>query len=247
MGTIFWVEEAKSTNSVVSAAADRLEHGTAAAAHAQTAGRGQRGNSWESEPGKNLTFSVLLKPKSLPASRQFEISEIVAIAVAKVLRDELGTDDIKIKWPNDIYYLDKKIVGILIENSLTGVGIDRSIAGIGINVNQAVFLSDAPNPISMLAISGRERALAPLLDRVVAQIVSDFDAYEAAPDPDALATEYKSMMWRAEGFWPYRDNLCGETIEARIADVASTGHLTLALKDDTQRTYAFKEVAAILP
>lgn len=247
MGTIFWVEEATSTNSVIAAAADRLEHGTAVAAHKQTAGRGQRGNSWESEPGKNLTFSLLLKPKSLPAARQFEISQIVSIAVAQVLRDELDTDDVKIKWPNDIYYKDKKIVGILIENSLTGATIDRSIAGIGINVNQAAFRSDAPNPISMLAISGRERELSPLLARFVAKIVGDFDAYEAAPDPKVLAARYRSMMWRGEGYWPYRDNLTGETIQACIADVAPTGHLTLAPEPPASpRTYAFKEVAAIL-
>lgn len=246
MSTIFWVEEATSTNSVVSASAHLLDHGTAAAAHAQTAGRGQRGNSWESEPGKNLTFSLLLKPNSLPASRQFEISQIVAIAVAKVLREELRTDDVKIKWPNDIYYKDKKICGILIENSLTGPAIDRSIAGIGINVNQAVFHSDAPNPISMRAISGNEYELNPLLIRFVRRIVGDFDAYEAAPDPEALSALYKSMMWRAEGYWPYRDNLTGETIEARILDVAPTGHLTLAPVDGGPRTYAFKEVTALL-
>lgn len=246
MNTIFWVEEATSTNSVISSISDKLDHGTAAAAHTQTAGRGQRGNSWESEPGKNLTFSLLLKPKALPASRQFEISEIVAIAVAKVLRDELRTDDIKIKWPNDIYYLDKKIVGILIENSLTGSRIDRSIAGIGINVNQAEFRSDAPNPVSMLAISGIERPLAPLLVRFVTQIVSDFDSYEADPTPESLSTRYKAMMWRREGYWPYRDNLTGEYIEARITDVAPTGHITLEPRDSAPRSYAFKEVTAIL-
>ncbi len=247
MGTIFWVEEATSTNSVLAAAADRLEHGTAVAAHKQTAGRGQRGNSWESEPGKNLTFSLLLKPKALPAARQFEISQIVSIAVAQVLREELGTDDVKIKWPNDIYYKDKKIVGILIENSLTGAAIERSIAGIGINVNQATFHSDAPNPISMFAISGHERALSPLLARFVSRIVGDFDAYEAAPDPEVLSARYRAMMWRGEGYWPYRDCLTGETIQARIADVAPTGHLTLAPPAPAStRTYAFKEVAAIL-
>lgn len=246
MSEIVWVDEAKSTNSLMIAQVDSLGHGATLAARAQTAGRGQRGNSWEAEPGKNLTFSLLLRPKTLPAARQFEISEIVSIAVAKVLREELATGDIKIKWPNDIYYRDKKICGMLIENALTGAAIDRSIAGIGINVNQSVFRSDAPNPISMVAIDGRERPLEPLLERFVSQIVNDFDAYEAAPDPQALLTQYKSMMWRAEGYWPYRDNLTGETIQARIADVAPTGHLTLAPISAPPRTYAFKEVAALL-
>lgn len=246
MSEIIWVDEATSTNLLLASRADSLGHGSAISARKQTAGRGQRGNSWESEPGKNLTFSLLLKPKALPASRQFEISQIVAIGVASALRDELATDRVKIKWPNDIYYDDKKICGILIENSLTGAGIDRSIAGIGINVNQAVFHSDAPNPVSMLAISGRECELEPLLSRIVARIVGDFDRYEAAPNPAALSALYASMLWRADGYWPYHDILADETIQARIVSIAPTGHLTLALPDGTARTYAFKEVSAIL-
>lgn len=246
MNNIIWVDQATSTSTLLAAQADSLGHGSAIAAHTQTAGRGQRGNSWEAEPGKNLTFSLLLRPKSLPAARQFELSQVVAIAVASTLRDELASDDIKIKWPNDIYWRDKKICGMLIEHALTGPAIDRSIAGIGINVNQAAFRSDAPNPISMLSISGREWDLQPLLQRFVDQIIADFDAYEAAPYPAALAEKYKSMLWRAEGCHPYRDNLTGETIQARIASVAPTGHLTLALPDGQERSYAFKEVAAIL-
>lgn len=245
MANIIKVEEAGSTNTMLAAITD-APHGTALSARSQTAGRGQRGNSWEAAPGKNLTFSLLLRPGSIPAARQFEISEIVAIAIARVLRRRLGTDRVRIKWPNDIYYDDLKICGILIENTLCGNYIERSIAGIGINVNQERFLSDAPNPVSMLNIAGHKFDLDRLLDETVSAIVSDFDAYSASPDTRALTSLYRSMLWRGDGFRPYRDNLVGEDIRARIAEVSPTGTLTLETAAGELRSYAFKEVTALL-
>ncbi|MDE6653825.1 MAG: biotin--[acetyl-CoA-carboxylase] ligase, partial [Muribaculaceae bacterium] len=141
MCTIIYVDEADSTNNLLAAESHRLSHGTALMARRQTAGKGQRGNSWEAAPGKNLTFSLLLRPQSILASHQFELLQVVAISIVKVLRSQLDTDEIYIKWPNDIYYRDKKICGILIENSISGISIERSIVGIGINVNQDVFTS----------------------------------------------------------------------------------------------------------
>lgn len=246
MCTIVYVDFAESTNSLLAASAKKFEHGTALAAHSQTSGRGQRGNKWESEPGKNLTFSVLLRPTTIVASHQFELLQIVSIAVVKVLRAQLGTNDIHIKWPNDIYFRDHKICGILIENTLSGPAISQSIIGIGINVNQDRFVSDAPNPISMAQISGREYDLDDLLEYFVTQIVSDFDAYEADPEPTTLAARYRFMMWRGEGYWPYRDNITGKGFDARIAAIAPTGHLTLATTGGAFHTYAFKEVSAVL-
>ena len=113
----------------------------------QTQGRGQRGNQWESEPNKNLLLSTLIKPKELPIEHNFLLSEVVALAVKKTLDQHCC--DISIKWPNDIYWKDKKIAGILIENTWMGRFVNTCIAGIGININQTNFLSDAPNPISL--------------------------------------------------------------------------------------------------
>ena len=245
MANIIKVEEAGSTNTMLAALTD-APHGTALSARSQTAGRGQRGNSWEAAPGKNLTFSLLLRPETIPAARQFEISEIVAIAIARVLRRRLDTDRVRIKWPNDIYYDDLKICGILIENTLCGNYIERSIAGIGINVNQERFLSDAPNPVSMLNIAGHEFDLDRLLDETVSAIVGDFDAYSASPDTEALTSLYRSMLWRGDGFRPYRDNLAGEDIRARIVEVSPSGILTLETAAGELRSYAFKEVTALL-
>lgn len=246
MCTIIYVDEADSTNTMLAKAASDFEHGTALAAHCQSAGKGQRGNRWEAEPWKNLTFSILLRPKAILASHQFELLQVVAISIVKVLRSQLDTDEIYIKWPNDIYYRDKKICGILIENTLSGAGIERSIVGIGINVNQDKFLSDAPNPVSMKQIAGHAFDLDDLLEHFVTQVVCDFDKYESTLNSTQLAARYRFMMWRGEGFWPYIDNITGQRIEGRIAAVAPTGHLTLADHDGKVRTYAFKEITAVL-
>ncbi len=116
----------------------------------QTAGKGQGTNSWESERGKNLTFSVLLHPQDIPANKQFSISMLVSLALCEALGQHIG--DLSIKWPNDIYWRNAKIAGILIEHRISGSLIRDSIIGIGLNVNQRHFLSDAPNPVSLWQI-----------------------------------------------------------------------------------------------
>lgn len=242
---IRWVDSAASTNSLLASEAAGLGHGAVVAARSQTAGRGQRGNSWESEPGANLTFSMLLKPSAIEAASQFELSMIVALAVCDSLADASGRE-FNVKWPNDIYCGDNKICGILIENSLEGRRIARSIAGIGINVNQRRFYSDAPNPVSLVGLTGRTYELEPLLDDVCSRILTRLSDYEAAPDPDALVAEYRSRLWRGTGFHRWFDALAGETVEACIDHVDVTGLLTLACRDGSRRTFAFKEVAAVL-
>lgn len=242
---IIWVDEATSTNSLLASRCDCLPHGAAIAARRQTAGRGQRGNSWESAPGANLTFSLLLRPSVITAATQFELSMIVALGVCDSLAAASGLE-FKVKWPNDIYAGDKKICGILIENSLEGRRIGRSIAGIGINVNQREFLSDAPNPVSLICLTGHVYPLEPLLADVCRSIVERLGAYETNRDAEALSAEYRSRLWRGEGFHLWTDTASGEDFEAEIADVAVNGLLTLRDRQNKQHVYAFKEVAAVL-
>lgn len=242
---IVWVEEASSTNSLLAERCAELPHGAVIAARRQTAGRGQRGNSWESEPGANLTFSMLLRPTAIAAVAQFELSMIVALGVCDAL-EAAGGRPFRVKWPNDIYVGDKKICGILIENSLEGRRIGRSIAGIGINVNQREFLSDAPNPVSLTNLTGRMYELEPLLDAVCTAILDRMEVYEASPDPEKLTAEYCSRLWRGEGFHLWTDAATGKNFEAEIADVAVNGMLTLRDRQNKQHVYAFKEVAAVL-
>lgn len=243
-----WLEQADSTNTwlklqLASADAGRLSHGFVVAAVEQTAGRGQRGNSWEAEPGCNLTFSVLLRPDNIDAAEQFYISEAVALAVADAVDAHLAahSQSCRVKWPNDIYVGDQKIAGILIENSLAGRRIDSSICGIGLNVNQREFRSDAPNPVSMAQLTGVETPLEPLLADIRRRLLG----YLTPLNRDSLHRIYISRLWRGTGIWQWRDCTAGDTFAGSIASVAPTGHLTIAEPSGRIRTFAFKEVEAL--
>lgn len=139
-------KETDSTNNRLAQLCDRenIKEFTTLLVDKQTAGKGQRGNSWESAPGMNLTFSTVLYPSALKAREQFTLSMLIALSVY----DTLSTyaEGFSIKWPNDIYWKDKKICGILIENELEGAYLLRCIAGIGVNINQEHFVSPAPQP-----------------------------------------------------------------------------------------------------
>lgn len=243
---IIELEETASTNSWLADRARESSEGVTVLCRRQTAGRGQRGNSWESEPDKNITMSLLLKPAGLHPSRQFLVSQAVSVAIVTVLSRYLPGHEVCIKWPNDIYVSDRKICGILIENSITQSGINHCIVGMGINVNQTRFLSDAPNPVSMAMLTGREYPLRPLTEEIVDEILRETTAINP-DDTTGLQKRYSAMLWRREGYWPYTDNLRGERIMARIAGVAPDGILTLELADSGgHRSFAFKEVAACL-
>lgn len=235
---ITFLDCCSSTNTELAALADAPE-GTVVATHTQSAGRGQRGNSWEAEPGCNLTFSMLLRPVWLPIPRQFELSMVVSLAIADALSPYLPEPCI-IKWPNDIYCGLRKLCGILIEHKLSGSTIDRSIVGIGINVNQTTFVSDAPNPTSLALETGRSYDLSALLREVTDTIARYVDAYAANPQPEALRRRYMARLLWTAGAHPFRD--AEGAFTAHITDVDVDGTLTLS----NGRRYAFKEVAFII-
>ena len=143
------LDETESTNSYLKKVVkeERPEEGTLVIADFQTGGRGQMGNSWFSSKGDNLLFSLLVYPAQVKANEQFIISRIASLAIKNTL--DLFIDDIRIKWPNDIYWQDKKIAGILIENDLQGDVIDNSVIGIGLNINQEKFPAELPNLVSL--------------------------------------------------------------------------------------------------
>ena len=138
--------------------------GTVVSTQNQTAGRGQIGRTWESEPGKNISLSVIFYPKFLPVRRQFNLSIAVSLAVFDVVSDYVK--NVKIKWPNDIYIDRKKAAGILIQSSLSGNKIAAAVAGIGLNVNQDTFLSEAPNPVSLKNVLSREVSLDEISEKI---------------------------------------------------------------------------------
>ena len=165
---IVHIDETDSTNSWLRkrlAADERSDANLVIWAEYQTAGRGCGTNRWESERGENLTFSMAIHPKELPATQQFHISMAISLAICEALGQYIG--DVSIKWPNDIYWRNGKIGGILIENTLKGSSIMESIIGVGLNVNQRVFKSDAPNPVSMWQICEHETDRETLLKEIL--------------------------------------------------------------------------------
>ncbi|MCM1290861.1 MAG: biotin--[acetyl-CoA-carboxylase] ligase [Prevotella sp.] len=238
------LQETDSTNTYTFRNASELEHFTFVTAERQTAGRGQRGNSWESESGKNVTFSVLLKSENYPAREQFFISEAFSLAVCDALR-EFGVDA-KIKWPNDIYVGDRKICGILIEHAVMGMNIMQTVAGAGINVNQRIFLSDAPNPVSLRQLIGKDTDLERFTECVIECVCKRIDALFMSSDHSMYHEEYMLHLWRSDGYYLYRDGAEGKVFDARIVKIAPLGHITLEDKAGVEHTYAFKEVEFIL-
>lgn len=200
----------------------------------QTAGRGQGNNTWESERGKNLLFSVLLHPKDVPANKQFTISMQVSLAICEALGEYIG--DLSIKWPNDIYWRNAKLAGILIENRLCGSAICDSIVGIGLNVNQRRFQSDAPNPVSLWQICEHEIDR----ERLLREVLAALDRYQGRE----VREQYLSMLYRRKGFHPYAD--AGGTFMAELVDVEDDGYLLLRDDEGRTRRYAFKEVSFII-
>lgn len=237
------VEETDSTNSLIRQmmAEGDMPEGSVVVANYQTAGRGQVGNVWESEAGKNLMFSMVLYPSCIPVNRQFLISQIAALSVKEALDEYI--DGVSVKWPNDIYWRDKKICGMLIENDLSGRNLSDSIIGVGLNVNQKVFHSDAPNPVSLIQITGREIDRDELLENFRRRFYNYYLSL-LNEEYDEIRERYRASLYRGDGFYPYSDS--AGSFEARIHDIESTGHLHLELRDGTLRRYAFKEVSYII-
>lgn len=209
---------------------------TVAVAECQTAGRGQGTNSWESEGGKNLLFSILTHPTAVPPPQQFVISMAVALAICRTL--DTCADGFSIKWPNDIYWRHRKVCGILIENRLAGNCIRDCVIGIGLNVNQQVFRSDAPNPVSLFQITGHGHNRGLLLQHIL-------QAFAAMPlsDGEAIRTAYMERLYRRQGLFWFKDS--GGKFRAEVVTVEPDGHLVLRDEGGTLRPYAFKEVEHI--
>lgn len=213
-----------------------------AVASYQTAGRGQGTNTWESEPGKNLLFSLKLKPKNVEVRTQFLLSMTMAVAIKEAL--DCYADGFSLKWPNDIYWHDYKLSGTLIETSLKAGNIDSCIFGIGIDVNQREFHSDAPNPISLCSITQQEEDIDLLLQR----ILDSFERYYnilIAGGKSTILSLYHDSLYRRTGLYPYRDS--DGIFMASIEKVEADGHLVLRDDEDKLRSYAFKEVAIVIP
>jgi len=204
----------------------------------QMDGKGQPGNSWEAEDGRNLLFSIVLHPQHIPMDELFLLSELVSVSIKNAL--DKYASDITVKWPNDIYWKDKKLAGILIENSLQGSRIKTVVIGIGLNVNQKEFKSNAPNPVSLLQITGKRQNRKQLLNQICRNIMNLYNDF----DKDKIQTNYACSLYRKEGFHAYQaDNV---QFQAKISNVQPDGQLILESENGKSEGYYFKEVQFIL-
>jgi BirA family biotin operon repressor/biotin-[acetyl-CoA-carboxylase] ligase len=249
-----YIDETHSTSSLLRETYDdSLPHLFTIRTDFQTAGRGQAGNSWESEKGKNLLFSTLLRYPDVSAADQWRLSMLVAVAVREAIA--LSLSPLTIKWPNDIYYNDQKLVGILIENTLSGRHIAYTIAGIGINVNQIQWLSNAPNPVSMKQITGEEYDLESILNAFLEAI----QRWEKA-STEQLREEYIKHLYRRTGWHPYLERevsvaptniqLSAQAADgvflAQWVDITPQGEWVLRLKSGEEKRYHFKQIRFVL-
>lgn len=223
---------------------DDVSEFTTLMANYQTKGKGQKGNSWESEKGKNLLFSYVFYPSFITPHRQFVVSQLAALAIKEELDN--FAEGFVIKWPNDIYWHDKKICGMLFEVFLQGNGLGRCINGIGLNVNQNVFVSDAPNPVSLKQITGQETDRLTLLTNIMKRTVDYYERLKEDTEKtiSIISSKYHDSLYRRTGMHSYRDKN-GEFM-AHILRVEEDGVFVLEDENGYKRRYLFKEVQFIV-
>ena len=232
---VFYTPETPSTNSLLwdMLRKEQLPEGFVVHTDFQSAGKGQTGNSWEAERGKNLLFSMVLYPQRIPSDELFLISQIVSLAIKQAL--DKYTNYIEVKWPNDIYWQNKKLAGILIENSFQANKV-KTVIGIGLNVNQKTFRSDAPNPVSLLQITdsslNREQLMKAIRDNILV-LYRELNI-------EAIRSEYSSMLYRRDGFHLYKTDT--ENFNAKIVVVHPDGKLELETASGERKEFYFKEV-----
>ncbi len=219
-------------------AAGRGREGVVIQAEEQLRGRGAGNNVWVSEPGKNLTFSVILMPSFLAASRQFALTQMVSLALCDVLSASLDARKLAVKWPNDILYDGKKLAGILIQNRIRGNRMDYAVVGVGLNVNQRTFAGAGPNPVSVASVTGKEEDRTALLQAILTRL--GFYYEKLKQDDFALEPSYLQKLFRAQQWAGYRD--ANGHFVAKITGVNTYGQLLMQDKQGKIRTYGFKEV-----
>jgi BirA family biotin operon repressor/biotin-[acetyl-CoA-carboxylase] ligase len=238
---ILYLPSCHSTNDIAAALEEReaVAEGVVVITDNQTLGRGQRGNQWLSEPGKNLTFSILLKPTFVSIQDQFIISQVVALGISSVLRRYLLS--VVIKWPNDIYSGNKKLSGVLIENALQGGRIVKSVIGIGVNINQLSFSHERISSLGLL--TDKNYLLQDLLYEFLASI-EQFYIQCRKGGYDKLRLEY------LKGLLGYNENRLfldhSGFFRGMVTDVKSNGQIEITCPDGNVNLYGMKELQWVL-
>lgn len=237
---IISVQETESTNELAKELLRKGKHSLPFVVQTeyQSQGKGQYLKKWESNKGENLLFSLVINVPQINIEQSFNISKIVAVSI----RDVLSTyaKNVNIKWPNDIYVGNKKIAGILIENTIIGQRIDSSIIGIGLNVNQAKFDASLPNPISLKQIISKKTNLDSLRNKIVNQIIETFSLHHSVEE------KYRAFLYRKGELGQFID-LSGDEFLGVITGIDSIGKLQIRTENNKIRSFFNNEVQFILP
>lgn len=214
-------------------------HGTAFFAHNQTAGKGQRGKTWTTSPGENIVLSVVLKTDSLSLRNSFHLSACIAVTCCEFFKKYSGNET-SIKWPNDIYWRDRKAGGILIENIVEKDNWSFAIIGIGLNINQTSFDSNLPNPVSLKQITGE------LYDPVLLakELCALFDLHyqKLLVEQDSIIGEYNTRLFKLNQSVRLRKQ--NVVFETRLTGVSPSGKLMTL--DTMEREFDFGEIQWVL-
>lgn len=208
----------------------------------QTAGKGMGSNGWESEVGKNLTFSLALDMGFLPAERQFLLSEAVPLGIIEVLNPLLPSEKLSIKWPNDIYFENRKLAGILINSTIKANMMDISIIGIGLNVNQMKFQDWPTHPISLKMVTGKEYDLKPLLEQIAERILIKVQQLQSTPT--SIEKDYLKRLFRYRTWADYEVE--GKVLRLFMTGIDSFGRLQLLDTENKPYCFDIKEIRFII-
>ena len=208
----------------------------------QTAGKGMGKNGWESEVGKNLTFSLAVDMAFLPAERQFLLSEAVPLGIIEVLEELLPAEKLSIKWPNDIFYENRKLAGILINSTIKASMMDISIIGIGLNVNQMRFQAWPTHPISLKIISGKDFDLQPLLEQITERII--MKVQQLKTDPNSIEQNYLKRLFRYHIWADYEVD--GRVLRLFMTGIDPFGRLQLVDEQQKLHQYEIKQIRFLI-
>ena len=200
-------------------------------------GKGQQGNTWESEPNKNLTFSLVLMPKCLKPVEQFYLNKFISVSIVSLLNKKFRVG-FEIKWPNDVYFKDKKIGGILIENSITKDAIQHAIVGVGLNVNQRDFPVELPNPTSLMNYIKSELNLREILNDLLSFVNRRYE--QLMLSPEALKEEYLQNLYRFNNMSEFKGT--NGRFHGEIIGIGEFGELLITDDAGHLRKYNFKEI-----
>jgi len=217
------------------------EDGTVVMAQFQKKGKGLDGNFWESEAGKNLLSSIVLYPRFLTAGKQFQISKAISLGILEFLEKQIG--DVSIKWPNDVYVNDKKIAGILIENSIKGNYLSSSILGVGLNLNQENFKSVAPNPISLKLLTGKVYNCATVILEIKRNFYKWYEKLKTG-NFDEINSTYFTHLYRRGEWQTYVKQ--DKYFDGRIVGIGEFGQLQLEKQNGAIEEFMFKEVSFVI-